>query len=152
MRRKWTPGRPPGLPLRSSSYSRRSASFRLDVGRVFLIFILVEEARGVAAALPLGVALDSAAGAAVDIHQQGLISIKPEGQELPFGQAVGACERFSPLAQENGIVRRILRQDPGGAIGAALHLQPEAFRPAIRHGHGEGVRQVQAPVGAGDPR
>lgn len=145
---KWVPGRPPGLPLRSLPSSRRPASFHLDVGRVFLVFILVEEAGVVAAAFTLGAALDLAAGGVVDLHQQGLIFIEPEDQELPFGQVAGACERFPPLAQEDGVVQRVLCQDPGGAVRAALHLQPEAFRPTIRHGHGEDVLQVQAAVRA----
>ena len=68
VKRKWGPGRPPGLQLRSSPSSRRPASFRLDVRRVFLVFILIEEAGAVAAALALGAALDSAAGGAVDLH------------------------------------------------------------------------------------
>ena len=142
------PGGLLGLHLAALPPSRRPACLRLDVGRVFLIFILVEEAGAMAAALTLGAALDSTAGGAVDLHQQGLIPIKPEGQELPFGQAAVACKCFPPLAQEDGVIRRVLCEDPGGAVGTALHLQPKAFRPAVRHDHGEGVRQVQSAVGA----
>ena len=128
---EWEPERPPGSPLRGSPPSRRPACLRLDVGRVFLVFILIEEAGAVAAALTLGAALDPAAGSMVDLHQKGLIPIKPEGQELPFGQAVGACERFSPLAQEYGVIRRVLCQNPGGAIGAVMSTNASTLADSV---------------------
>ena len=59
--RERVPGRPP---------SRRPARLRLDVGPVFLTFILVEEAGAVTAALTLGAALDSATGGVVDLHHR----------------------------------------------------------------------------------
>ena len=85
------PGSPP---------SWRPARLRLDVRRAFL----VEGAGAAAAALTLSAALDSATGGAVDLHQQVLISIEPEGQELSFGQAARACERFPPLADRKSVV------------------------------------------------
>ena len=118
------PGGLLGLHFVALPPSRRPARLRLEVARAFLIFILVEEAGAVAAALALGAALDSAARGAVDLHQQGLIIIKPEGQELSFRQAARACERFPPLAQEDGVVQRVLCQDPGGAVGV---LQDQNF-------------------------
>ena len=97
VRKKWGPRTPPGSPLHSSPSSRRPARLRLDVQRAFLIFILVEGVGAVAAALAFGAAFDSTADGAVDLHEQGLVPIKLEGQILPPGQAGKHAKDFHPL-------------------------------------------------------
>ena len=52
---------------------------------------------------------------------------------------------LSTLPQEHGAVGGLLRFDPGGAVGSALHLQPVTGGPVVVHVHRlrEGVRQMK---------
>ena len=96
VRKKWGPWRPPGLPLRSSPSSRPPARLRLDVRRAFLVFILVERAGAVAAALAFSATLDSTADCTVDLHQQGLVLSNRKARNCPLDKQRKRASVFHP--------------------------------------------------------
>ena len=86
-----------------------------------------------AAALTIGAALNSTAVGTVDLYQQGLIPIKPEGQELPFGQASGACKRFPPLPRRMASSGAYSAKTQEGPLGqsSTCSQKPSSLRFAM---------------------
>ena len=125
----------------------KRAPIDLDVDVVFFIFILVLVivAAATATAVALRTAVLMCSIGAEDLHGERLISVILECQVLPAGEVTGTRERFPSPAQEHGVVDGVLNFYPGGAVGAAVHLQPVTGGPVVVrvHRRRKGVRQME---------
>ena len=77
-----------------------------------------------------------------DLHDKCVLTIKLAHKEFPPGQAKELGERLLSPTQEHGVIDIVLHEDPGGAIWAAIHLQPQAWRPAALHHRREGFWKI----------